>query len=235
MTAVGGAPTQTMSVAARVEQCIGGCHRVRRGDVGDGDAVSVAREVAQHFGRASEWSFAVDDPLGVAQRCQIDCEASGIGERNVFTKELELSGLVGTGKLLQDQPAEQTRANVHGEKEVGSAGDPALTIKGDIARSLLRSGRVPGFLRFAPPPAWPASSVIRASGPKPVTFWPRSTAGSPKASIYAGPARRQDAARRADVISSLLVCEDSRPSLTAWTIFGKRLLSRNCAVSLIAM
>jgi hypothetical protein len=70
--------------------------------VGDGDAVSVAREVAQHFLRAPKWSFAVDDPLGVAQRCQISGEASGIGERNVLTKELELSDLIGTGKLLQE-------------------------------------------------------------------------------------------------------------------------------------
>jgi len=96
--------------------------------VGDGDAVSVACEVAQDFLGAPKWLFAVDDPLCVAQRCQISGEASGIGERNVLTKELELSGLIGTGKLLQDQSAEQTRENVHGEKEVASARNPALTI-----------------------------------------------------------------------------------------------------------
>jgi hypothetical protein len=96
--------------------------------VGDGDAVSVAREVAQDFLGAPKWSFAVDDPLGVAQRCQISGEASGIGERNVLTKELELSGLIGTGKLLQEQSAEQTRENVHAEKEVRSARNPVLTI-----------------------------------------------------------------------------------------------------------
>lgn len=60
---------------------------------------------------------AVDDPLGVAQRRQIGCEASGFGERNVLTKRLELSSLVGTRKLLQVQSSEQTRENVCTERK----------------------------------------------------------------------------------------------------------------------
>src|SRR4029077_17021406 len=48
--------------------------------IGDGDARRVAREIAQHFRRTSEWSFTVDDPRGVAQRCQISGEGSGISE-----------------------------------------------------------------------------------------------------------------------------------------------------------
>jgi class 3 adenylate cyclase len=65
-------------------------------------AAGLTSNDSQHFLRARKGSFAVDDPLGVAQRCQIGCEASGIGERNVLTKELELPGLVGTRKLLED-------------------------------------------------------------------------------------------------------------------------------------
>src|SRR5260370_8300409 len=37
------------------------------------------------------------------------------------------------GELLQDQPSEQARENTHVEEEVGSAGDPARTIKRDAA------------------------------------------------------------------------------------------------------
>ena len=37
------------------------------------------------------------------------------------------------GELLKDQPSEQARENTHGEEEVGSAGDPALTIERDAA------------------------------------------------------------------------------------------------------
>jgi hypothetical protein len=38
---------------------------------------------------------------------------------------------VSSGEHLQDPSAEQARENADGEQEVGSAGDPALTIKGD--------------------------------------------------------------------------------------------------------
>jgi hypothetical protein len=37
------------------------------------------------------------------------------------------------GELLQDRPAEQARENTHVEEKVGSAGDPALTIKRNAA------------------------------------------------------------------------------------------------------
>src|ERR1700730_16435466 len=36
-------------------------------------------------------------------------------------------------KLFQDKPSKQTRENLHGEKEVGPAGDPARPIKRDAA------------------------------------------------------------------------------------------------------
>src|SRR6516165_4913348 len=44
--------------------------------VGDGDAVGVAREIAQHFLGATERLFAVDDPFAVAQRSQIGGKGS---------------------------------------------------------------------------------------------------------------------------------------------------------------
>ena len=48
--------------------------------IGDGDAMGVAREVAQDFLGAPEWAFAVDDPLCVTQRRQIGHEGSRIRE-----------------------------------------------------------------------------------------------------------------------------------------------------------
>src|SRR6202140_4570339 len=42
--------------------------------VGDGDAVGVARKIAQDFLRSPEWTLGIDDPVFVAQRCQIGCE-----------------------------------------------------------------------------------------------------------------------------------------------------------------
>src|SRR6266481_8888561 len=56
--------------------------------VGDGDAVGVAREIAQHFFWSPERSFAVDHPFAVAQGRQIGGEGSRIGERGVLAEEL---------------------------------------------------------------------------------------------------------------------------------------------------
>ena len=139
--------------------------------IGDGDAMRVAREIAQHFRRTSEWSFTVDDPRGVAQRCQISGEGSGISESNVLPEELELSGLVSSGEHLQDPSAEQARENADGEQEVGSAGDPALTIKGDTT-----AWDDHMVFSFSQRSTWPPSAAVRQFSIADMTFnWPRLT------------------------------------------------------------
>ena len=54
--------------------------------VGDGDAVGVARKIAQDFLRSPEWTLGIDDPIFVAQRCQISREGFWIGQRHVQPK-----------------------------------------------------------------------------------------------------------------------------------------------------
>src|SRR5467141_32106 len=56
--------------------------------VGDGDAVGVAREIAQDFRGSPEWAFAVDHPFAVAQRRQVRREGLRMGERGVLAEEL---------------------------------------------------------------------------------------------------------------------------------------------------
>src|SRR5262249_15093861 len=56
--------------------------------VGDGDAMGVAREIAQDFRGSAEWTFAVDHPLAATQGCQIGCEGSRICQRGVLAEEL---------------------------------------------------------------------------------------------------------------------------------------------------
>src|SRR5215468_6512699 len=51
----------------------------------------------------------------------------------MLAEELELTGLVSTGELVQDQSSEQARENLHGEEEVGPTSDPTGSIKGDAA------------------------------------------------------------------------------------------------------
>ena len=59
--------------------------------VGDGNAMRVAREIAQHLLRPGEWLFAVDDPLDPAQRRQELLEGSLIGEPGMGVEELQLA------------------------------------------------------------------------------------------------------------------------------------------------
>ena len=68
--------------------------------VGDGDAVGVARKIAQDFLRSTEWTLGIDDPVFVAQRCQISREGFWIGQRNVVAEELQLSGTMREWKAL---------------------------------------------------------------------------------------------------------------------------------------
>src|ERR1700687_2022830 len=75
--------------------------------VGDGDAVGVARKVAQHFLRSPEWALGIDDPVFVAQRRQIGREGSCVCERSVLAEELQLADAMSDSKLLQDPPAGQ--------------------------------------------------------------------------------------------------------------------------------
>src|SRR5215468_1466374 len=77
--------------------------------IGDGDAMGVTREIAQHFRGSPEWAFAVDHPLTVTQRRQIGREGSRIGECSVLAEELQLSCTMSGIKFLEDQPAEQAR------------------------------------------------------------------------------------------------------------------------------
>jgi len=56
--------------------------------VGDGDAMGVAREIAQDFCGSPERAFAVDHPLAVTQRRQIGGEGRCIAQRGVLAEEL---------------------------------------------------------------------------------------------------------------------------------------------------
>src|SRR6202040_4015495 len=84
------------------------------------------------FLRSPEWTLGIDDPVFVAQRCQISREGFWIGERHVLAEERQLSGTMSGSKLFQDKPSKQTRENLHSEKEVGAAGDPACSVQREM-------------------------------------------------------------------------------------------------------
>src|SRR5437763_14386342 len=55
--------------------------------VGDGDAMGVAREIAQDLLRPCERLLGVDHPFSPAQRCQEAFERSFVGERSMVAEE----------------------------------------------------------------------------------------------------------------------------------------------------
>ena len=58
--------------------------------VGDGDAMGIVAEIAQHMFRAAEWSFGVNDPVMMEQQPKPGCEGSGLGEWDEMALEPEL-------------------------------------------------------------------------------------------------------------------------------------------------
>jgi hypothetical protein len=66
--------------------------------IGDGDAVCVTREVAQHLFGAAERVLAVDHPLDVAQRPQEPLEGLLVGKAGEAAEALQAAGSVGVGQ-----------------------------------------------------------------------------------------------------------------------------------------
>ena len=66
--------------------------------------MGVTRQIGKHSFGSAEWPLCVDDPFGVAQRCEISREGLRIGQVDVVAKEAQAAGLVGSDELLQEQP-----------------------------------------------------------------------------------------------------------------------------------
>src|SRR5215470_11858409 len=62
--------------------------------VGDGDAMRVSGQVAEHGFRPSEWLLGVDDPLDLLERRKEGGEGGSFCEACVITKELQAVGLM---------------------------------------------------------------------------------------------------------------------------------------------
>ena len=69
----------------------------------------------------------------------------------MLAEELQLVGLVGGAKFLQEQSSEQMRENLHGEEEPWATRQPSLAIQCDAAARhdhvdmrMVGHGRAPG-------------------------------------------------------------------------------------------
>jgi len=69
--------------------------------VGDGDAVGVAAEIAEHLLRPGERRLGVDDPLDPGQGIELGGEAGRLGQGGEHTGKAEFAPGVGGAQLLQ--------------------------------------------------------------------------------------------------------------------------------------
>jgi hypothetical protein len=77
--------------------------------IGDGDAVSVARQIGQHGRRPGERALGVDDPTAVSKRFEPVGEKARISEPSILAKELQLTGTMRTSEFFEETASKQTR------------------------------------------------------------------------------------------------------------------------------
>ncbi len=97
--------------------------------VGDGDAMGVGAQIAQHMFRSTEGALGVDDPVMAEQYPQPCCEGTRLGQGQEVAVELEHASMEGAAKSGDELAAEDTAEHADGQKEGAPGGDPAGVIR----------------------------------------------------------------------------------------------------------
>src|ERR1700730_477978 len=74
--------------------------------VGDGDTVSVARQIGEHGLWAGEWTLGIDEPARLSERGEERRKRLGVCQMCIGAEELQLARRVCRRKLREHQPAE---------------------------------------------------------------------------------------------------------------------------------
>jgi hypothetical protein len=93
--------------------------------VGNGDAMGVGAEIAQHMFRPAERPFGVDDPVVTEQYPQPGGEGARFRKRQEMSVELECACLEGAPESSDELAAEDTAEHLDGQEEGVSGGNPA--------------------------------------------------------------------------------------------------------------
>ena len=97
--------------------------------VGDGDAMGVGAQIAQHMFRSSEGPLGVDDPVMAEQYPQPCCEGTRLGQGQEVAVELDHASMEGAAKSGDELAAEDTAEHADRQKEGAPGGDPAGVIR----------------------------------------------------------------------------------------------------------
>lgn len=101
--------------------------------VGDGDAMGVGAEIAQHMLRTAEGLFGIDNPVVAEQYSQPCAEGGWLGKRQQAAMELEIAAIEGVAKSVNELTAEDTAEHANGQEEGAPCGDPAGMIGSETA------------------------------------------------------------------------------------------------------
>ena len=93
--------------------------------VGDGYAMGVTTQIAEHILGASEGWFRVDHPVFSEQWSQPGSKDFGLSEEPQVSMKVELAVLEGAFECLVELAAEDATQYLDGKKEVVAGFDPA--------------------------------------------------------------------------------------------------------------
>jgi len=93
--------------------------------VGDGDAMGVGAEIAQHMFRSAEGRLGVNDPVVAEQYSQPCAEGVWLGKRQQAAVELEFTSMESVAKSGDELAAEDAVEHADGQEEGSPRGDPA--------------------------------------------------------------------------------------------------------------
>ena len=96
--------------------------------VGDGDAMGIGAEIAQHVFRATEGRLGVDDPVVAEQYTQPCGEGAWLGKRQKVAVKLEFASMEGATESGDELAAEDTAEHADGQEEGRPGGDPSGVI-----------------------------------------------------------------------------------------------------------
>ena len=85
--------------------------------VGDGDAMGVGAQIAQHMFRPSEGPLGIDDPVMAEQYAQPCCEGARLSQGQKVAVELEHAAMEGAAKSGDELAAEDAAEHLDGKKE----------------------------------------------------------------------------------------------------------------------
>ena len=97
--------------------------------VGDGNAMGVGAQIAQHMFRPSQGFLGVDDPVMAEQYAQPCCKGTRLGHGQEVAMELEHASKEGAAKSGDELAAEDTAEHADGQEEGSPGGDPAGVIR----------------------------------------------------------------------------------------------------------